>query len=714
MFEPNEAPENGVRVAPCESPISQFVNGFEEATTAFLCRYTGQEPPPNMDRRIRDALEQSLLDPCDVSLISCDRRTCICLATPLCRQPFDPLYVHSLLDQMRRRLAQPQNQPTNPEGAGEIQIMPLALVSSVGLLQENLEELSELLDMLVNRRLNVQFQAIVHLNSGQVFGYEALMRVPQSGVLRRPGALMSVADRARLISWVDIACQEICFTRASQTGIKAHLFLNMDAEGLDFVHETERTLAYRAAESRISPRQIVLELTERQTVEDFPRLAHYIQELRDQGFKIAIDDAGAGYSSLHTIAELRPDFVKIDRSLVRSIENSGTRRALLSTLNRYAMQIGAAVIAEGIETRDELAVVMEIGVTYGQGYLLSRPNDGFRSLRREIRDLLAEHVSRRRLRLGAAPFPVGKAARVGLSFPPETPVETVVSKFQKNPDIESAVILAQERIEGLVMRERLERAVSSDPESLSRPISTLMDCQPLIVDAEASLEQVAKQVSYRRGMRFHHDIIVAENGVYAGILPVRALLEMITDMKVSRARHVHPITGLPDRIAFEQETNLRLSQGRPTVVAFGDIRHFRAFLNAYGVEHADESLRKAVNAIQSVLAYYAHADPFLAQGDYDHLYLLIAPAEAEAACREMIRRFDEVAREVYAVEQSRRGYIETRDSQGQARRSPLFCLRLAGVSSRRQPIQHFAQALDLIRRLLPRVQTTQGSAFLLE
>lgn len=714
MFESNGAPGNGVRVAPRENPISQFVNGFEEATTAFLCRYTGEEPPPNMDQRIRDALEQSLLDPCDISLIPCDRRTCICLATPLSRQPFDPLHVHSLLDQMRRKLAQPEAPEAGSEGAERLQIMPLALVSSVGLLQENLEELSELLDMLVNRRLNVQFQAIVHLNSGQVFGYEALMRVPQSGVLRRPGALISAADRARLVSWVDIACQEICFTRASQTGIKAHLFMNMDAEGLDFVHETDRTLADRAAESSISPRQIVLELTERQTVEDFPRLVHYIEELRRQGFKIAIDDAGAGYSSLHTIAELRPDFVKIDRSLVRSIENSGTRRALLATLNRYAMQIGAAVIAEGIETRDELAVVMEIGVTYGQGYLLSRPNDGFRSLRREIRDLLEEHVARRRLRLGSSPFPVGKAARVGLSFPPETPIETIANKLQKNPDIESVVILAEERIEGLVMRERLAQAVSSDPDCLSRPISTLMDCQPLIVDAETSLEQVAKQVAYRRGMRFHHDVIVADNGVYAGVLPVRALLETITDLKVNRARHIHPITGLPDRIAFEQEASLRLSQGRPTVVAFGDIRHFRAFLNAYGVEHADESLRKAAGAIQDALAEHPHADPFLAQGDYDHFYLLMAPERAEAVCREIVRRFDEAAREVYAAEQSRQGYLETKDAHGQTRRSPLFCLRLAGVSSRRQPIHHLAQALDLVRRMLPRVQTTQGSAYLLE
>jgi EAL domain-containing protein (putative c-di-GMP-specific phosphodiesterase class I)/GGDEF domain-containing protein len=714
MFESNGTPGNGVRVVSRENPITQFVNGFQEATTAFLCRYTGEEPPSNMDQRIRQALEQSLLDPCDISVISCDRHTCICLATPFSREPFDPLHVHSLLDQMRRKLAAPEALEADPGDTEGLQIMPVAFVSSVGLLQENLEELSELLDMLVNRRLNVQFQAIVHLNSGQVFGYEALMRVPQSGVLRRPGALISAADRARLVSWVDIACQEICFTRASQTGIKAHLFLNMDAEGLDFVHETDRTLADRAAESHISPRQIVLELTERQTVEDFPRLVHYIEELRGQGFKIAIDDAGAGYSSLHTIAELRPDFVKIDRSLVRSIENSGTRRALLSTLNKYAMQIGAAMIAEGIETRDELSVVMEIGVTYGQGYLLSRPNDGFRSLRREIRDLLAEHVARRRLRLGTSPFPVGKAARIGLSFPPETPIETIANKFYKNPDIESVVILAEERIEGLVMRERLEQALAADPDCRSRPVSTLMDCQPLIVDSETSLEQVAKQVTYRRGMRFHHDVIVADNGIYAGVLPVRALLETITDLKVNRASHVHPVTGLPDRIAFEQEANLRLSQGQPTVLLYGDIRHFRAFTNVYGIAHSDEALLKAARALENALAQHPHSDQFLAQGDYDHFYLLLAPEQAETVCREIVRRFDQAARDVYTAEQSRQGYMETTDAHGQLRRYPIFCLRLGGVSNRRQPIHHFAQALDQIRRMLSRIQTTHGSAYLLE
>src|SRR6185295_16220811 len=100
------------------------------------------------------------------------------------------------------------------------------------------------------------------------------------------------------------------------------------------------------------------------------------------GFQIAIDDVGTGYNSLLAIAELRPDFVKIDHGLVRNIDTNGTHRALLEAIVQYTRHIGTAALAEGIETREELATIIQMGIPYGQGYLMGRPADDFRGVPR--------------------------------------------------------------------------------------------------------------------------------------------------------------------------------------------------------------------------------------------------------------------------------------------------------------------------------------------
>src|SRR5438105_3251079 len=128
------------------------------------------------------------------------------------------------------------------------------------MLQENLAALNELLETLVNKRLRVQFQPIVDLTCARNYGYEALIRSPQGGILNRPGALFRTADKARLVSWFDLACQELCFEQAKRSGVREYLFINMDAEGLSYYDTGERSLADRAAEVGIPPSRVVLEI----------------------------------------------------------------------------------------------------------------------------------------------------------------------------------------------------------------------------------------------------------------------------------------------------------------------------------------------------------------------------------------------------------------------------------------------------------------------
>ena len=122
------------------------------------------------------------------------------------------------------------------------------------------------------------------------------------------------------------------------------------------------------------PERIVVELTERSPVADYARLTAALAPLRSAGVRLAIDDVGAGFSSMRHILRLSPELIKLDRSLVAGIDDNPGQKALFAAMLSFASHIGAGLVAEGIETSSELATLAELGVDTGQGYLLGRPS----------------------------------------------------------------------------------------------------------------------------------------------------------------------------------------------------------------------------------------------------------------------------------------------------------------------------------------------------
>ena len=151
------------------------------------------------------------------------------------------------------------------------------------------------------------------------------------------------------------------------------LFLNTSAEALLDPDLVAETFARQVGGLGFEPRDVVLEITERVAVEERAACGVVLRNLKKHGFGVAIDDMGAGYSSLHSVVEMEPDFTKFDVSLVRHIDRSLIKRSLLETLVELSEKIGARVIAEGIEAESELATLRDLGVGLGQGRYLAPP-----------------------------------------------------------------------------------------------------------------------------------------------------------------------------------------------------------------------------------------------------------------------------------------------------------------------------------------------------
>ncbi|MDX2220584.1 MAG: EAL domain-containing protein [Burkholderiales bacterium] len=221
------------------------------------------------------------------------------------------------------------------------------------------------------------FQPIVDLSTGRVFAQEALVRGP--GGESAASVLSAVNDSNRYK--FDQACRVKAVKGAKRLGIDTldqYVSINFLPNA---VYEPERCIrttleAAKASEFPLS--RIIFEVTEVEKIQDRAHLAGIIKAYKTFGFLTAIDDFGAGYSGLNLLAEYQPDLIKIDMELVRGIESSRPKRAILSGILSVCEELGIRVIAEGIETRAERDCLLDAGIELMQGYFFAQP--AFRAL----------------------------------------------------------------------------------------------------------------------------------------------------------------------------------------------------------------------------------------------------------------------------------------------------------------------------------------------
>jgi len=213
--------------------------------------------------------------------------------------------------------------------------------------------------------LSIVFQPIVSLRSGTVIAFEALARFASRPV---NGPDVWFAQAAALGLGVDLELLAVAAAAGHLPEIPAELSL-----ALNVSPETVLSSHLRAAIDRLPHERLVLEITEHAHIADYAELRDSLADLRAAGVKLAIDDAGAGYASLRHILQLAPDFIKLDISLTRDVHTVRSQRALAAALVAFAGETGASIVAEGIETLEELMTLRDLGVELGQGYYLGRP-----------------------------------------------------------------------------------------------------------------------------------------------------------------------------------------------------------------------------------------------------------------------------------------------------------------------------------------------------
>lgn len=222
--------------------------------------------------------------------------------------------------------------------------------------------------------ISMAFQPIVDLEQGTIFAQEALVRGPNG---ESAASVFAQVDESNLYRF-DQACRVKAIEMAARLGLDTFVSINFMPNAVYRAESCIQATLIAAAEHGFPVDRIIFEITEADRVTDKAHLRNIVEYYKKRGFYTAIDDFGAGYAGLNLLAEFVPDLVKLDMELVRAIDTDRTRQSIVRHMLGLCADLGVKVIAEGIETREELEVLRDLGVKLFQGYLLARP--GFQSL----------------------------------------------------------------------------------------------------------------------------------------------------------------------------------------------------------------------------------------------------------------------------------------------------------------------------------------------
>ncbi len=408
------------------------------------------------------------------------------------------------------------------------------------------EQLSNLDRILAHGDITTLFQPIVSLSQRRALGHEALTRGPSNSALHSPINLLAAARHGGRLNDLEMLCRQNACRRYRQQHLPGKLFLNASPETLlDATHKPGRTLELLQSFG-IPASEVVIELTEQTPTDDFELLDTALHHYRTMGFSIALDDLGAGYSSLRMWSQLRPDYVKIDRYFIDGIHLDPVKREFVQSILKIAETSRAQVIAEGIELAEELRVLSSMGVDLVQGYLLGRPQ--------EVPRLNTEGLSSSSGWSQPVPFEVPDDLSTLLLDRNAVLVDRSVAEVQEVFNREDqlnaiAVVRANGEPAGIVHRSQLieapHRAIAN------QPVCQLMKLDYLAVELCQPLHQLSRLLTSQE--RIDEAFIITLNGRYHGLGRTIDVLKLITEMAF-RTRHAAsplPPSSLPFRHSLQ-------------------------------------------------------------------------------------------------------------------------------------------------------------------
>jgi EAL domain-containing protein (putative c-di-GMP-specific phosphodiesterase class I)/GGDEF domain-containing protein len=538
-------------------------------------------------------------------------------------------------------------------------------------------------DILDNMRLLTLLQPILDLTEGRVMGFEALSRGPSNSPLHAPQSLFKVAEIHGLQTRLDWACVHSALKTFALLKLPGQLFVNLSpCSMLDAAFSPELVLV-ALAEVGMTSSQLIIEITENACHLDYAILREAATRLREVGIEVAMDDLGEGFSSLRLWSELKPAFVKIDKHFISGIHEDPHKIQFVRSITQLAEGANTRVIAEGVESVSELAVLQDIGIRYVQGYLIGRPSPTPVQLppREVVAVLQSSMVSVMPYLRGADGSHVS-AARLVQSAPFVTPFTTsqdVLDLMMAHPDLHAVAVVDKGIPVGIIHRPAvLNRFIGLYGRELfgKKPCADFMDPDPLIVDKATQINELSDLVVKQGKAAFTQGFVVTAKGRYLGMGSGFDLMREISEMQIIAARYANPLTGLPGNVPIQEHMEHLLSNQQVFVSAYFDLDQFKPYNDIYGFRRGDDIIQLLAHILRE--SCNAEMD-FIGHVGGDDFVVLFQSRDWEVRCHGILARFDRERLALFSPDHVQAGGYRSEDRRGAMAFHALVSLSIGAV-----------------------------------
>ena len=566
------------------------------------------------------------------------------------------------------------------------------------------------------------YQPIVDLYNGRVLAWEVLARGP--AWMHGAVDLFDAAARDGLLPELDRACRKAALRAIAALPAPLRgrrFFVNVSPSALSDPRQVDSLMGIDLRRQGLDHTDLVLELTERDSITDYAAFERHLRQYVDQGFQIALDDFGAGHSGLLTLVTSSPHYLKLDMSLSRDIHRHAYKQHLMKSLVAFAAAVNTTLIAEGVETWQELETLAQFGVRYAQGFLFARPAPSPQDPSEEIRLEQRRRLRRFNYRELDLNESVGPLAIVCSTIRErEKRGEDIDRLFRHDAALDHLVILRGDAPTGLITRQSYYAKTGGPvgyPLHQWRPAEGAARLSPVIVEDAMSVTTVTKLAMERSPDELYDPVIVVDgDGKLTGTVTIRQLMIRSTALEVQSAQGSNPLTGLPGNRSIERWILAAMDQ-TSSCVLYADLDRFKEYNDRYGFIRGDEMIRCLARVLAASAASLSPDCNLGHVGGDDFVIVSPGPVTSEsieAACR----AFDQEKRALFESRDLTLGCFSSVDRQGREIAVPLVTLSIAAVSREVVEADHpgvLAQMAASLKRKVKEVTASTGrSGFLFE
>ncbi len=575
-------------------------------------------------------------------------------------------------------------------------------------MKDNTKQFFEILD---GKHIYSVYQPIVSLEDGSIYGYEALSRIQIPECDINIEELFFIAEQQKRLWELEKLCRGRALQNAVGKPVGSKLFINVDA---NIMHDPELKVGFtrnKLREYGLDPHDIVFEVTEKSAIKTIEAFTTSIEHYRSQNFKIAVDDFGSGYSGLNRVCAFFPEFIKIDIELVRDIDKEPIKKSAVSAMTGFCKECGIKVIAEGIETDDELKALIRLGVDYGQGYYIAHPVPEFADIPSEKKLRIKEIKNSSRLNYYASVFGrIGEISRNEHTVSKNTPAISIYEKMMKEPKITEVFVTDEDNgVCGILTRSYIfERFGGQFGYNLSSrlPAERIMLNEFMAVDGNTAIDEAASAAMQRPVSRIYDAIAITDNNKYKGTVSIKELLMTAINIQVKRASDANPLTRLPGNLAIQETISNTLVKADPWTIIYIDIDNFKAYNDAYGFSNGDLMIKAVAMAMQKCCG----TEDFMGHIGGDDFVIVSYEKNIEELCNNICDTFHDYICSLYSREDWEKGFIVSRNRNGFVQEFPIATLSVAAISNKSHEFNSTDELSKAIAKAKKQCKQINGNA----